>query len=268
MSTLTLDPSRGTEDSGAAARRTLLFAIAIQLALLAPSLIALGLDDRLLNGISVWSKPVKFQLSLVLLYGTLLLLLPLAAPTRGLARASLVIAATGTFEIAYITLQAARGRASHFNDATPLEATMYSAMGAVVTVLVLAVAWIGVAIWRTRPRAGAAGLHLGAALGLVLGALLTLVTAFVLAGNGGHWVGGTPSDVGALPLFGWSRTGGDLRVPHFFATHIMQALPVLGLVADRIAPRRATALVWTGAAVAAVVVAATFAQAMAGRPFL
>ena len=57
-------------------------------------------------------------------------------------------------------------------------------------------------------------------------------------------------------------------MPHFFATHIMQALPLLGLVADRLAPARATALVWIGAGVSVLVVAATFLQAMAGRPFL
>ena len=83
----------------------------------------------------------------------------------------------------------------------------------------------------------------------------------MLAQGTGHWVGGVPTDAGGLPLFGWSRTGGDLRVPHFFATHVMQALPLLGLAADRLAPRRAVPLVWAGVGVSLLVVAATFAQA-------
>ncbi|MGL4242404.1 MAG: hypothetical protein ACRCTI_14950, partial [Beijerinckiaceae bacterium] len=63
-------------------------------------------------------------------------------------------------------------------------------------------------------------------------------------------------------------TGGDLRVPHFFATHLAQALPVLGFIVDRL---RLPARRWwiaTGAAVGVLVVALTFAQALAGRPFL
>ncbi len=268
MSTLTLDPPGILADAADAGRRTLLYGLAIQLALLAPSLLALGLDDRLLNEITVWAKPIKFQASLVLLLGTLILLVPLAPPTRGIARACLVIVAGATFEIAYITLQAARGRASHFNDDTPVEAMMYRAMGAVVVVVVIAVGWIGWRIWRSRPRPGAEGLRQGAAIGLMLGALLTLLTAGFLSSGGGHWVGGAATDAGGLPLFGWSRSGGDLRVPHFFATHVMQALPLLGLAADRLAPRRAVPLVRAGAVLGVLVVAATFAQALAGRPFI
>jgi len=110
MSTLTLDPPRRPADVAQATRQTLLFGLAIQLALLAPSLIALAVDDRLLHNATVWAKPIKFQTSLVLLLGTLALLVPLAAPTRGLARAALVVVTAATLEIAYITLQAARGR--------------------------------------------------------------------------------------------------------------------------------------------------------------
>jgi hypothetical protein len=57
-------------------------------------------------------------------------------------------------------------------------------------------------------------------------------------------------------------------VPHFFATHIMQALPLLGLALDRFWPGIARAGIWIGAVLSVVVVAATFVQAVSGRPFL
>lgn len=266
MSTLTLDPVASAAD---VARRTLLFAVAIQLALLVPSLLAAGLDERLFNGISVWSKPVKFQLSLSLMLLTLVVLLPLAPAGRLVRWTCLAVAAAATFEIAYITLQAARGRASHFNVETPIEAALYQAMGVGAVTLVLGAFVIGAAIWRAGPAPGREGLRHGAAIGLMLGAALTLVTAGILSGGGeaGHWVGGARTDAGGLALFGWSRTGGDLRVPHFFATHVMQALPLLGLAADRVAPRRAAPVVWAGAGISVLVVVATFLQAQAGLPF-
>lgn len=253
----------------------LIVGIGLSAALALPSLVAHGLDDRLINGISVWSKPLKFQASLVMMLTTLLLLLPLiearSRTGHGVFLASLMAAITANGEVFYITLQAARGRASHFNDSTPFEAMAYSVMGAGAALLVLSSLAIGVYI-LLRPRADApTGLRLGGGWGLVLGSVTTLMTAFAL-GSGqidgpGHWVGGIKTDLGGLPLFGWSRTGGDLRVPHFFATHIMQALPLLGLMLDRAAPTWAKPGILAGAIASLAVVALTFVQAVNGQSF-
>jgi hypothetical protein len=261
---------------GEKTRKLLLVGIGLQVALALPSLIALLVDDRLLNDVSVWIKPLKFQASLVLMLGTLLLLLPLIEARtragRGVWLASFVAVITASGEILYITLQAARGRASHFNLSTPAEANAYSVMGVGAALLVLCALVIGIYILRRPSPLVPTGLRLGGGWGLILGAILTLMTAFAL-GSGeidgpGHWVGGVRTDLGGLPLFGWSRTGGDLRVPHFFATHIMQALPLLGLTLDRFAPNQAKIGIAAGALVSMAVVAATFVQAIWAIPFL
>ena len=50
-------------------------------------------------------------------------------------------------------------------------------------------------------------------VGLILTFVLGTGAGIVIAVNGGHWVGGgAGSDVGGLPIFGWARDGGDLRV--------------------------------------------------------
>jgi hypothetical protein len=257
--------------------RTLLLAgTGFMLALLLPSVIAVFFDARLLNGISIWSKPIKFELSITLFFLTVFWLLPLLPAAEQQSRMIrwpvLAMVIAGVFEIVYIVMQAARGRASHFNSATAFETVMYSLMFWGAFTMVATAAWIGWRLWRNAASQGNSGLHLGAAIGLMLSSLLTLLTATVL-GSGqiagpGHWVGGLRTDLGGLPLLGWSRSGGDLRVPHFFASHIMQALPVLGLLADRFAPRRSVSLVWFGAIVSIVVVFLTFVQAVSGYPFL
>lgn len=266
-------------DAGMAARRveqTLLAALGIQIAFMIPSLAAYMIDERLLNGVSVWSKPLKFQSSLIVMIGTLILLVPVlrseALAGRLVRATTLTVAIAATLEIAYITLQAARGRASHFNDSTPLEAALYQIMGIGAVTLIICAFIFGWLIWRQGRADVGEGLRIGAAAGLMIGAVLTVMTASALSSGAidgpGHWVGGIRSDADGLFLVGWSRTGGDLRVPHFFATHIMQALPLLGFTLDRLQPESARTGIWIAAVAGIIVVAATFAQAASGRPFL
>ncbi|MEZ5670601.1 MAG: hypothetical protein R3F55_24835 [Alphaproteobacteria bacterium] len=236
-----------------------------------PVLAAAAVETRTLNGINLWIKPLKFQLSVALHLATLAwastLLRPAAARSRWLGALALVSAGAAMAEIVYIVAQAARGRHSHFNADTPFESAMYAAMGIGAVILVAAAGILGAMVWR-RPGPGLGdGLRLGAMLGLIGGAAATLVVAGYLGSHGGHWVGGATSDAGGLPVVGWSTVGGDLRVAHFFATHMMQGLPLVGLLADRAGwpGRRAVPL---AAAIWLAVVAATFMQALAGIPLL
>ncbi len=49
----------------------------------------------------------------------------------------------------------------------------------------------------------------------------------ISARGSGHWIGGDQTDATGLPFFHWSTTGGDLRVAHFAALHLMQAVPFI-----------------------------------------
>jgi hypothetical protein len=248
-------------------------AAALMLAFTIPTLAALALDDRQLHGVSVWDKPLKFEISLAIHLITLGLLSRTLSPAMAGAsriRAAYVVSACAALgETAYIVLQAARARDSHFNFSTPVEAIMYAMMGIGATALVVCAFIIGFGIHRGA-KPGIGGLTYGAAWGLMLGAAGTFITAGVmssgLVGGRGHWVGGVHSDAHGLPLTGWSTTGGDLRVAHFFATHMMQALPLVGWCADRWLPERARQLVRAAAAVMAAIVVFTFIQALRGRP--
>lgn len=255
---------------------TLWAGAAIMLALALPTLAAQAMDTRTLIGVSVWDKPLKFEISIAVHSITLALIVSRMTPqarASGLVRgAALVNVLAGIGEIAYILYQAGRGRASHFNFETPFEIVMYGLMGAGATAMVIATLVLGLKARKSLAPELGAGLKLAIVLGLTLGATLTLITAGLLSSGTlapfGHWVGGVRSDENGLPFFGWSTTGGDLRVPHFFATHLMQALPLLGLAADRLAGRYSPSIVATGAVVGVGVVVATFAQAMMGMPFL
>jgi len=273
-------PRRWATDMGAAAdpRRVALGTALVLMAPVLPSLVAAALDERMLLGASVWSKPIKFQLSFALHWLTIAWLLscldPARRAARGLRRWVLAGAAAAVIEVGYITLQGARGRASHFNFETLLEAVLYYAlMGGAALQMMAATVVVGAWLWRHPDRGCGQALRLGGVLGLVVGSVVTLlVTAPLAAGaidGPGPWVGGERTHAGGMPITGWSTTGGDLRVPHFFAAHLMQVLPVVGWLADRyLEPRRRTMAVWASLGIGLLIVAATFVQATRGIPLL
>lgn len=244
----------------------------LMLALLIPTGLAYLLDERQTHGVSGWIKPMKFEMSLAIHFATLALLLALVAPAvraGRLIRGSMLVAATlAVLEVAYMMVQAGRGRPSHFNNDTPLEEALYAVMGLGATTIVVATFLVGLTLWR-HPRPDLApGMRLAAAGGLMFSAFATLLIGGYMSQLGGHWVGGVPSDAGALPIVGWSTTGGDLRAPHFFATHAAQIVPLFALALQRARPNGSAAPVKVFLVGYAAFTAGVLLQALLGQPFL
>jgi len=150
--------------------------------------------------------------------------------------AGAVVAVFGALEVALIATQSARGRRSHFNNTTPLDERIWTAMG--VTIGVFYVATLVIAILLLIQRLGDApttwALRLGLVIsmvGMALGFLMLMPTAQQLADGSGDIIGahavGVPDGGPGLPVTGWSTEGGDLRIPHFVGLHALQALPLL-----------------------------------------
>jgi hypothetical protein len=167
----------------------------------------------------------QFELSLVIHLVTMGLVIGAVAPrlqSGWLVRTlALVTAFSALGEVLYIVLQAARGRASHFNSETPVEIAMYSLMGVGAVLLVVCAFALGLVVAHS-PRDGLGqGAKLGVVLGLTVGASLTLVIAGLMSSGvvdgPGHWIGGARSDAQSLPLVGWSTispcfsTSGTMR---------------------------------------------------------
>ena len=222
-----------------------------------PLMAAYGLDDRLFQGDSVWLKPLKFHLALTVYTGTLALFaMLLPEGTFGSRRWRIyigVVAACIFAELLWIGGAAALGTASHFN----LEGVwglLYSLMGAAAVTLTSLSLAMGVVFWRHR----ADPLMLAVALGLVLTFVLTVPVAGTMSSGTGHLVG-TPVTGARFPIMGWSLEVGDLRLPHFLATHAMHVVPLAGLTGSR-------AAVWATAAGFTALVGWCFARALMGLP--
>ena len=257
-------------------------AIALCGAMLLVTLLSYAMDERMLRGVNIWSKPAKFAVSFGLHLATLLWfasLLTREAQQRRLVLFALLGASVASVvEVFYVALQSARGRASHFNFETPFESLMYyGVMGGAALVIVMATFAVGVSVLQNPKPSLATGLRMGAGWGAVFGAIATLIVAGALASGrfsgAGPWIGIVRTDSGGLPLLGWSTSVGDLRVPHFFATHLIQALPLVGWLADHMASRTRFSpnprwVVIVVLMLCLLLVTWLFVQALSGRPLM
>ena len=259
-------------DAGAAAARPSMFWALTGALLAMVALFAIGLvaDGRMVGADLAWTKPMKFAVSFVVLFATLALVADRLSPAvqdgAALRVVGWVMAAAFLAEMAYIAVQAGRALPSHFYLVSPFYRALYTAMAIGATTLVLGVAVIGWIAWRDGGASLGPATREGLLWGLTVFALPLLVVAFSLGGNGGHHVGVHPAGGATMPLFGWSLAVGDLRPAHFLALHAMQAIPLAGLVADRLAagawPVRVAAVAWLALTLA------IWAQALAGRPLV
>lgn len=238
---------------------------------LIPVFAAMAVETRLYQDVNVWVKPAKFMISLSLYMLNLALFarfLPAGMTARRSYRAySTFIVLCILIEMIWIGGAAVIGVGSHFNRSTPELALIYTLMGVIAISLTTASLVYGIAILRNRASTLAPGLRLSIGLGLVLTFVLTVPVAMTMAMGTGHLVG-APQTGAMLPVMGWSREVGDLRIAHFFATHAMQMLPLIGLLTLALPRRFAVTAVWAAAAGCVALVITTFLQALAGQPFL
>ena len=271
MTTLTARPqvnftTRMTRDAPAFTGLGLFIAISA-LPLIAASL----LDPREFLNAPVWQKPLQFHLALstyILTLAFFARFLPQGMAPRRWRIYATVVCFCIVAELLWVGGAAAFGTASHFNTANPVMAALYGLMGVFAVILTSPSLVMGIAIARNPNTGLAPALRLSIVLGLILTFLLTLIAAGTMSSGTGHLIS-TPTTHASVPILGWSREVGDLRTAHFFATHALHALPLIGFAASRLLPTSsARTAIWISAAAYTALVAFTMAQAFQGRPFL
>lgn len=258
------------------------------------SAIGIAVDDRVLTGAPIWAKPFKFSVSFVAYCLSLAWMISLLGEERPRLRrtawwAGTVVAVASALEMVLITLQVLRGVRSHFNSATPFDAQVFSLMGNTVVVLWLGTLVVAALLWRARiaDRATTWSIRISTVLALTGAALAFLMVlptpeqqrreaaGLELAESGAHSVG-VPDGGPGMFLTGWSTSGGDLRIPHFFGMHALQLLPLLVLLLAALAPHHArlrdervrVRLVLVAGAVYAALLALLTWQALRGQPLV
>ena len=219
-------------------------------------------DSRQLGGISVWIKPLKFSISFFVFLWTFAWILPKLDDKKKVRFISYGLLVCALMEAIPITLQAARGVASHYNVSSAFDGICFLIMGifiALNTLIVIYIAWL---FFRTLPRKPFIYAIRGGLVIFILGA----ISGALMVANSAHTIGEADGGRG-LWLLNWSTQAGDLRAAHFFTLHSLQAVPLLTLLLpaakrnERI-PVMILSLIYAGFCVLLHV------QALHGNPFM
>lgn len=183
-------------------------------------------DQRELQGVNVWIKPLKFFVSVGIFFWTMGWLLDYLEEPKKVRRISLWIFILMAVELVLITFQAAQGKLSHFNISSILDGIIFQIMGIVITINSFVVLWFFFLFRKVK------SLPSGYALAIRVGLIIFLIAGFegfVMASRLGHTVGAPDGQEGIF-LLGWAKAYGDLRIFHFLGLHALQVLPLLAWV--------------------------------------
>jgi hypothetical protein len=136
-----------------------------------------------------------------------------------------LLVTTSLFEVLYISYQASRGLASHYNVSDPFHAFMFGVMAFAAVGLTASQAWLAWEIWNEQKGADLRVQTLGVIIGLTLTFALSTISGFMLGGN-------QPPSGQGIPIVGWHLYK-DIRPAHFLGVHAQQLIPLWGLIAAK-----------------------------------
>jgi len=190
-------------------------------------MIGLFIDERTLQGVNVWVKPLKFSISLgiyILTVGYIITLYPFSKRKKNIINN--IVSWTSLLEMGIIIYQAQRGVQSHYNTSSVLDSLLFLGMGVLTILNVLVMFLFIIETIRLKLKTTTP-----VQVAILIGWLIIVTGSWV----GGQMINQLSHNVGAadggagLPLLNWSTVVGDLRVAHFFGLHGIQIIPLFAL---------------------------------------
>ncbi len=197
----------------------------VHVALLLIFLLLMPFDNRLVTGVNAWIKPAKFAASITIFLWTMAWILSyLQVKPARVRRYSLLFATAMLVEMVIISIQAARGTASHFNVfSSPVNAILFSVMGLFITINLVVTIMLLIDFFIQK-TALSQPMRWAIRLGLFI-MIFASLEGFLMTSILSHTVGAADGGPG-LPVVNWSTMAGDLRVAHFLGMHGLQIFPL------------------------------------------
>lgn len=219
-------------------------------------------------GINSMIKPIKFALSIWIYSWSLAYLLFYVNNQNRVKWFSRLSVFVMLFENSVITVQAFRGKLSHFNQSELTGGILYAFMGILIVWLTTATLILTIRFIFQKTDSIHPAFALSIKIGLLLFVLFSFFGGYMSVLNT-HQVGGKIGEAG-LPFLNWSTIYGDLRVAHFFGIHSLQIIPFAGyLIANNSKEEhKARKLVWLVAVLYFIFITTLAVQSLLGLPFL
>jgi hypothetical protein len=214
-----------------------------------------------ISGISAWIKPFKFFISIGVFAFTMALYLVYLENQRDVTSYCWSFIVCFSMELLLITVQASRGRKSHYNIDTPLDRIIFALMGLSLIIILIHTIFMITLFFTQKQFAVSNEMILAIKLSLIM-MILFMLEGFVMIHLFKHTVGANDGSKG-IPVLNWSKNYGDLRVAHFFGMHALQIIPLLTFVLAN--TKRDVYLV---SVLYFVFVTVTLVQAWQGKPFI
>lgn len=175
-------------------------------------------------GINAWFKPFKFAISIAI-YCSTMAWYCYYLPLFNIKLFNWVNIALFSFEILYISLQAARGQESHFNLTTPLYKALFAGMALAAIGATIYAGYVGVKFFQSN----FSNLPTYYVWAIRLSIFIFIISSFeglAMGSRQTHTIGNEVQNT-FLPLLKWNMKEGDLRVAHFIGMHALQIIPLL-----------------------------------------
>jgi hypothetical protein len=221
-------------------------------------------DDRMLNGVNTWLKPMKFYAAFVVFLWTFAVILHHIPAENKVKWISRLLVMCMLMEAIPITIQAARAVPSHYNDSTLFDLILFQIMGLFILINTCVAVYVLVLYFGP-----VSGLSEPVKRSIQMGLLIFIAGAIsggMMVAIGSHLVE-PASATHALPFLTWSRNTGDLRAAHFFTLHALQIVP-LGTILLKGMLIRNTKGVFVWSTIYALFCIYLHQQALSGQPFL
>ena len=205
----------------------LFWIVIVSLLLALGCLPGLMIDDRLVMGINVWLKPLKFSISTaiyILTLGYFITFYPYSNRKKWIING--IVSWTLIVELSIIIYQGARGVQSHYNMSSPLDGMLFAAMGILIGINVLIMVLFIFDTIRLKLKT-----EKSVQWAILIGWVVALVGSWVggqMISQMSHTVGVADGGEG-ISFLNWSTIAGDLRVAHFFGLHGLQIIPLFAL---------------------------------------
>jgi hypothetical protein len=217
------------------------------------------IDERMLFGVSVWNKPMKFAISIAVFFWTMAWYMDYLPQQDKVERISVWFVGLMAVEMLIIVGQSLRGVPSHFNRGNWYDDLLFGIMGLAILINTYWVfrVWLYFRKEQRLPQAYRLAIRLG-----MLIFIISSLEGYVMAARLSHTIGAADGQEGLL-FFGWAWDFGDLRVAHFIGLHALQVIPLFAWYMARQRPL----WVWVFGFAYAGLVVLSFLQAMQGMGF-